>query len=45
MNGLEVLLIAVVVLAVGYFGYAKWLEKVWGIDPKRATPAVEKNDG
>lgn len=39
------MLIAIVVLAIGYFGYAKWLEKTWGIDLKRPTPAVEKNDG
>lgn len=45
MTGLEVMLIAVAVLAVGYFGYAKWLEKTWGIDPKRPTPAVSINDG
>ena len=45
MTGLEVILIAIVVLAIGYFGYAKWLEKTWGIDLNRKTPAVEKNDG
>lgn len=45
MTGLEVMLIAIVVLAIGYFGYAKWLERTWGIDLKRPTPAVEKNDG
>ncbi len=45
MTGLEIMLIAIVVLAVGYFGYAKWLEKTWGIDLKRPTPAVSKNDG
>lgn len=45
MTGLEVMLIAIVVLAIGYFGYATWLEKTWGIDLKRPTPAVEKNDG
>ena len=45
MSGLGILMIAVVALAVGYFGYARWLEKTWGIDPNRPTPAVEKNDG
>lgn len=45
MTGLEIMLIAIVVLAFGYFGYAKWLEKTWGIDLKRPTPAVSKNDG
>ena len=45
MTGLEIMLIAIVVLAIGYFGYANWLEKTWGIDLKRPTPAVSKNDG
>lgn len=45
MTGLGIMLIAIVVLAIGYFGYAKWLEKTWGIDLKRPTPAVSKNDG
>ena len=45
MTGLGIMLIAIVVLAVGYFGYAKWLEKTRGIDLKRPTPAVSKNDG
>ena len=45
MTGLEIMLIAIVVLAFGYFGYAKWLEKTWGIDLNRPTPAVSKNDG
>ena len=45
MNGLTMMLIALVVLACGYFGYARWLEKTWGIDPKRPTPAMEKSGG
>lgn len=45
MTGLGIMMIAIVALAVGYFGYARWLEKTWGIDPNRPTPAVEKNDG
>ena len=45
MTGLGIMMIAIVALAVGYFGYARWLEKTWGIDPSRPTPAVEKNDG
>lgn len=45
MSGLGIMMIAIVALAVGYFGYARWLEKTWGIDLKRPTPAVEKNDG
>ena len=45
MTGLGIMMIAIVALALGYFGYAKWLEKTWGIDPSRPTPAVSKNDG
>ena len=47
MTGLTIMLIALVVLAFGFFGYAKWLEKTWGIDPKRETPAwrYQKEDG
>lgn len=36
---------ALVALLCGYFFYAKWLEKTWGIDPTKKTPAVEVNDG
>ena len=42
MNGLTVMLITLAALACGYFGYAKWLERTWGVDPNRPTPAVEK---
>lgn len=45
MNGLTVMLIALVALACGYFGYARWLEKTWGVDPNRPTPAVENKGG
>ena len=45
MNGLAVMLIAFVALGFGYFVYSRWLEKVWGIDPSRKTPAVEKAGG
>ncbi len=45
MTGLGIMMIAIVALLAGYFGYARWLEKTWGIDPNRPTPAVEKNDG
>lgn len=45
MTGLGIMMIAIAALAVGYFVYARWLEKTWGIDPNRPTPAIEKNDG
>ena len=45
MNGLTVMLITLVALACGYFGYARWLEKTWGVDPNKPTPAVENQGG
>ena len=45
MSGLGIMLIAVVALLAGYFGYAKWLERTWGINPDEPTPAVRINDG
>lgn len=38
-------LIALGILIAGYFVYGLIAEKVFGIDPSRPTPAVEKNDG
>ena len=32
-------------LIAGYFIYGKFVEKVFGPDPGRPTPATEKNDG
>ncbi len=45
MNGLTILLISFVALGLGFFVYAKWLERTWGIDPNRKTPAVEFEGG
>ena len=45
MNGLLVLLLALIALAGAFFGYGKYLEKIWGIDPKATTPAYQKEDG
>lgn len=45
MTGIMMIAIAIVALLCGYFFYAKWLEKTWGIDPTKKTPAVEVNDG
>ena len=45
MNGFLILVIAIVLFLVAYVTYGAWLCKQWGIDPKRKTPAVEKNDG
>lgn len=45
MSGVLILLIGIVCLALGYVFYGRWLEKTWGVDPSRPTPAVEVNDG
>ena len=38
-------LIAIAVLVGGYFIYGLFVEKIFGIDPQRVTPAVERADG
>lgn len=38
-------LVSIVVLIVGYFVYGKFVEKVFGIEPQKQTPAHELNDG
>ncbi len=45
MNGIAIMLIALAALICGYVFYGKFLEKKWGVDNKRKTPAVEFNDG
>ena len=45
MNGLIMMLIAIVVLGGGYLIYGRWLAKTWGIDPNAKTPAYEMRDG
>lgn len=45
MNSLYLLLGGLAALALGYFVYGAWLEKVWGLDPDRPTPAHEFRDG
>lgn len=37
--------IAIAVLIVGYFVYGKLIEKIFGADPKRETPAISMADG
>lgn len=44
MNGLVVIVIAAVVLAIGYIGYGSWLAKSWGVDADALTPAVRMED-
>ncbi|MBQ8679511.1 MAG: carbon starvation protein A [Treponema sp.] len=45
MSALLIIIAAIVLLLVGYIFYGSWLAKQWGIDPKRKTPAYEKQDG
>ena len=37
--------IALLVLVLGYFIYGRYISRMFGVDEKRATPAVTKNDG
>lgn len=39
------LLLSIVVLILGYFFYGKFVEKVFGIEPQRETPAISMEDG
>ena len=45
MSALLILVIAVVLLALGYVFYGSWLAKQWGVDPNRETPAHTSYDG
>jgi len=45
MTALLIIVVAIVLLALGYKFYGSWLEKQWGVDPDRKTPAVEMEDG
>ena len=46
MNGLVLLIIAVVLLVLGYLFYGKWLTKTWGVgESTEETPAHTMEDG
>ena len=45
MSALVILLIAAVLLVLGYIFYGSWLAKQWGVDPNRETPAHTSYDG
>ncbi len=45
MNGLLVIVIAAVVLVIGYLAYGRWLAKSWGLDANALTPARRMEDG
>lgn len=45
MNPLLLVIVSIVVLALGYLLYGRWLARRWGIDPSREAPALEREDG
>ena len=45
MSALLILVVAIVLLALGYVFYGSWLAKQWGVDPNRETPAHTSYDG
>jgi len=44
-NSLIIIFISLFLFGLGYYWYAKKLESLWEVDPKRPTPAVTKYDG
>ena len=45
MNGILIMVIAIVVLGGAYLLYGRWLAKTWRIAPNAKTPAYELEDG
>ena len=45
MNGLTMMILAVVALGGAYLVYGRYLAKKWGINPDSKTPAYEMEDG
>jgi len=45
MNSVPLALVAIVALGAGYFFYGRFVSRILGVDPKRRTPAHEKQDG
>ena len=45
MNGLTIVVFAIIIFICAYLGYGRWLEKTWGIDEKARTPAYKFEDG
>lgn len=45
MNGLTIVVFAMIIFACAYVFYGRWLVKTWGIDPNAKTPAFTKEDG
>ncbi len=45
MSSVAILLISIGAFVIAYVTYGSYLAKAWGVDPKRATPAHELEDG
>lgn len=45
MNGILMMIIAIIVLVGAYLVYGRYLQNKWGIDPNAKTPAYEFEDG
>ncbi len=45
MNAAVLLVVGIIVLAIGYVTYGKWLAGQWGVDGSKVTPAHELEDG
>ncbi len=45
MNGAILLVIGIIFFGLAYRFYGRYLEKLFGVDPQRKTPAHEKRDG
>lgn len=45
MNAVVILLLGILILAIAYVTYGKWLADQWGVDPSRKTPSHELEDG
>ena len=45
MSGILIVIFAGFFLLGAYFLYGGYLERIWGVDPKRRTPAHEMRDG
>ena len=45
MNSLVLAIGALILFFLGYRFYGRRMEKLWGVDPSRKTPAVEEYDG
>jgi len=45
MNGLTVVVIAIIIFICAYMFYGRWLVNTWGIEPDAKTPAYVHEDG